>query len=204
MNHPSIRTITRASATTHIDPASTALIAIDFQNEYFEGRMPIPDGMAAMRQAKRLVELADTHRMPVVHVQHLAPVDSPIFAEGGKLFDIHPDMAPAPHHVVLRKPTPSAFAGTDLHAQLQVRGIKTLILTGLMTHMCVSATAFGAAALGYQTIIVSDACATRDLDLEEGGVLSHRDLHRAALRGVSDVVAEVRTAAQVRDLPIRA
>ena len=197
MNHPSIRTLTGASATTQIDPTSTALIAIDFQNEYFDGKMPIPDGMAAMRQAKRLIELADTHKMPVFHAQHMAPADSPIFAEGGKFFEIHADIAPAAHHMVLRKSTPSAFAGTELEAQLQARGIKTLIITGLMTHMCVSATAFDAAPRGYHSIIVSDACATRDLDQEDGGVLSHQDLHRAALRGVSDVVAEVRTASEI-------
>jgi nicotinamidase-related amidase len=203
MNHPSIRTITGASATTHIDPASTALIAIDFQNEYFDGKMPIPDGIAAMRQAKRLIALADEHKMPVFHVQHVAPADSPIFADGGKSFEIHPDLRPAAHHVVLKKPTPSAFAGTELQAQLQDRGIKTLVITGLMTHMCVSATAFDAAPRGYHSIIAGDACATRDLDLEDGGVLSHRDLHRAALRGVSDVVAEVRTTSELLSLPIR-
>jgi nicotinamidase-related amidase len=204
MNHPSIRTITGASATTQIDPASTALIAIDFQNEYFDGRMPIPDGMAAMRQAKRLIELADKHGMPVFHAQHGAPADSPIFAEGGKFFEIHPDIRPGARHVVLKKPTPSAFAGTELQAQLQARGIKTLIITGLMTHMCVSATAFDAAPRGYHSIIVSDACATRDLDQEDGSVMSHRDLHRAALRGVSDVVAEVRTTSEILGFPIQA
>lgn len=204
MTYPSIRQITGAAATTRLDPATTALIAIDFQNEYFEGRMPIPDGMAAMRQAKRLVDWADRHKMPVFHAQHIAPADSPIFAEGSKFFEIHPDIRPAAHHVVLRKPTPSAFAGTELQAHLEGRGIKTLIITGLMTHMCVSATAFDAAPRGYHSIIVADACATRDLDLEEGGVMKHQDLHRAALRGVSDVVAEVRTTADILGLPIQA
>lgn len=203
MNHPTIRTLTGASATTQIDPSSTALIAIDFQNEYFSGKMPIPDGAAAMREARRLIEMADKHKMPVFHAQHAAPADSPIFAEGGRFFDIHPDIAPAAHHVVLKKPTPSAFAGTELEAQLKARGIKTLIITGLMTHMCVSATAFDAAPRGYHSIIASDACATRDLDQEDGGVLSHRDLHRAALRGVSDVVAEVRTTSELLALPVR-
>lgn len=193
MKHPSIRAITGALPTTRLDPATTALVAIDFQNEYFDGRMPIPDGLAALRHARRLIDWADRHAMPVLHAQHLAPADSPIFAEGSKAFDIHAELRPAPSHVVLTKATPSAFAGTPLEAALQARGIKTLILTGLMTHMCVSATAFDAAPRGYQSLIVSDACATRDLDLDDGGLLGHRELHRAALRGVSDVVAEVRT-----------
>ncbi|QFZ84444.1 isochorismatase family protein [Variovorax paradoxus] len=197
MKHPSIRSLTGAVPTSRLDPASTALIAIDFQNEYFDGRMPIPDGGAALRQARRLIDAADRHAMSVFHVQHVAPADSPIFADGSHAFGIHDALHPAPQHTVLRKATPSAFAGTALEAELQARGITTLILTGLMTHMCVSATAFDAAPRGYQSLIVGDACATRDLDLEEGGVLSHRELHRAALRGVSDVVAEVRSTDEV-------
>ena len=204
MKHPSIRQITSATATTRLDPTTTALVVIDFQNEYFEGRMPIPDGMAALRQARRLVDLADAQGIPVLHAQHIAPADSPIFAEGSPGFEIHPLIRPAPHHVVLQKPTPSAFAGTDLQAHLEARGIKTLLITGLMTHMCVSATAFDAAPRGYHSIIVSDACATRDLDLEDGGVLRHQDLHRAALRGVSDVVAEIHSTADILGLPIEA
>lgn len=199
MKHPSIRTLTGAQPTTRLDPATTALIAIDFQNEYFNGRMPIPDGLAALRQTRRLIDWADRHAMAVFHAQHIAPTDSPIFAEGSEAFGIHAELRPAAHHVVLTKTTPSAFAGTALEAELHARGIRTLVLTGLMTHMCVSATAFDAAPRGYQSLIVSDACATRDLDLdlEDGGVLGHRELHRAALRGVSDVVAEVRTTADV-------
>ena len=57
MQHPSIRTLTGAQPTTRLDPATTALIAIDFQNEYFDGRMPIPDGLPALRQARRLIDL---------------------------------------------------------------------------------------------------------------------------------------------------
>lgn len=197
MKHPSIRSLTGAVPTSRLDPATTALIAIDFQNEYFDGRMPIPDGGAALRQARRLIDAADRHAMPVFHVQHVAPADSPIFADGSHAFGIHDALHPAPQHTVLRKATPSAFAGTALEAELQARGVTTLILTGLMTHMCVSATAFDAAPRGYQSLIVGDACATRDLDLEEGGVLGHRELHRAALRGVSDVVAEVRSTDEV-------
>lgn len=204
MNHPSIRTITGAAATTHIDPATTALIAIDFQNEYFSGRMPIPGGLSALRQSKRLIAWADANRVPVFHAQHMAPASSPLFAEGSQAFEIHADIQPAAHHTVLQKPTPSAFAGTALQEKLQAGGIKTLIITGLMTHMCVSATAFDAAPRGLHSLIVSDACATRDLDLEGGGVLGHQELHRAALRGVSDVVAEVRTTDEVLGLALRA
>ena len=42
-------------------------------------------------------------------------------------------------------------------------GIERVVITGMMTHMCVDATARAAADFGFQVIVAEDACATRDL-----------------------------------------
>jgi nicotinamidase-related amidase len=42
-------------------------------------------------------------------------------------------------------------------------GIERVVITGMMTHMCVDATARAAADFGFQVLIAEDACATRDL-----------------------------------------
>ena len=79
--HPTIRHMAGAPVATSLDAAKTAVLVIDFQNEYFDataapglagGRMVIPDG-AALRQAKRVVEFADAHGIRVIHVQHVLP-----------------------------------------------------------------------------------------------------------------------------------
>ena len=54
-----IRQMTGASAPESLDPATTALLVIDFQKEYFDGRMPIPDGAKALANARRLIDKAD-------------------------------------------------------------------------------------------------------------------------------------------------
>ena len=117
-----LRSIAGARPAMTIDPAGTALVLIDFQNEYFSGRLPIPDGLAALHNAARLVWLADAHGMPVFHIQHIGPAHGALFADGSAEAQIHAGLAPAPHHHVLRKATTSSFASTDLHAQLQARG----------------------------------------------------------------------------------
>ncbi|WEF25809.1 isochorismatase family protein [Paracoccus sp. S3-43] len=66
--HPTIRALSGASAPQSLDPCRTAVLAIDFQNEYFTGRMPIPDGEKALANAKRLIERADESGMKVYHV----------------------------------------------------------------------------------------------------------------------------------------
>jgi hypothetical protein len=87
--HPTIRHMAGAPVATSLDAAKTAVLVIDFQNEYFDakaapgfagGRMVIPDGVAALRQAKRVVEFADAHGIRVIHVQHVLPAGAPVRA----------------------------------------------------------------------------------------------------------------------------
>jgi nicotinamidase-related amidase len=101
----------------------------------------------------------------------------------------------------LQKTSVSVFPTTDLDQRLKAAGIKTLIITGLMTHACVSGAARDAVPLGYGVIVAEDACATRDLDTA-GGVVPHRDLHRAALATIDDTFGDILTTEQVLKLPI--
>lgn len=204
MSHPTMRAIVGAPSAASLDAQSTALIVIDFQLEYFNGgRLPIPDGHAAMSKARQLVGFADVHRMPVFHVQHIGPAGGPLFAQDGERVAFHPQIQPAPHHQVVQKTTASSFASTDLHAQLRERKIRTLIICGLMTHMCVSTTSRDAKPLGYQVLVPGDACATRDIDAWDGGTIGHAELHRAALTELSDSFAEVLTTERILSLTIQ-
>ena len=201
MAHPTLRALSGAPDTTALKPATTALLVIDFQLEYFEGKLPIPDGRAALDKARQLIAFADAHRMPVFHIQHVGPAGGALFAKDGPMVAFHPDILPAPHHVVMQKSTASSFASTDLHRQLQSGDVKTLIVSGLMTHMCVSTAARDARPLGYQVIVAGDASATRSIEAWDGGVIGPAELHRAALTEVADSFAEVMTTERILALP---
>lgn len=202
MSHPTIRTLAGAAAPASLDASSTALLVIDFQNEYFTGKMPIPDGKAALGNAQRLIAHADQAGMPVFHIQHLTPEGSPVFAERSATAKFHAELQPAPHHTVLRKTSVSVFPTTDLDQRLKAAGIKTLVITGLMTHACVAGAARDAVPLGYGVIVAEDACATRDLDRADGSVVTHDSLHRAALASIDDTFGDVLTTEQVLKLPL--
>lgn len=202
-----LRSIAGIAPLRQLAAASTAVLLIDFQNEYYSGRVPIPDGLPALRNANRLAALADAHGMPVFHIQHVNGPAAPVFAEGGVMAGIHPELAVRPHHVVVRKDRVSSFAGTDLHAQLQARGIRTLIIAGLMTHMCVSTAARDARQFGaqkYDVLVVADASASRDIESWNGGVTSASDLHNVTLTALSDNFAQVLTTNAILELPVTA
>lgn len=201
MTHPTIRTMTGATKTRSIDRKSTALLVIDFQNEYFDGKMPIPDGKAALENAKRLIALADDAGMPVFHVQHVTPSGTPIFAEDGRTVAFHADIQPGENHAVVRKSSVSVFPTTDIDVQLKAKGIKTLIVSGLMTHACVAGATRDAVPLGYNVIVAADACATRDLTGEDGKTVPHSVLHQASLVSLSDTFADVQATDAILALP---
>ena len=114
MNHPTIRTMAGAAAPSKIDATVTALLVIDFQNEYFSGKMPIPDGMRALHNTQRLIAFADQENMPVFHIQHVFPAGAPVFAEDGLGVQFHSELQPSSHHKVLQKSSVSVFPTTDL------------------------------------------------------------------------------------------
>ena len=202
MHHPTIRTMAGASAPVKLDAAATALLVIDFQNEYFSGRMPIPDGVRALRNASRLIAMADQAGMPVFHVQHLSPAGAPVFAADSVNVQFHDELQPAAHHNVVQKTSVSVFPTSDIDQRLKAAGIKTLIISGLMTHACVAGAARDAVPLGYEVIVADDACATRDLDSADGSVLPHALLHRATLASIADTFGALLTTEQLLQLPL--
>ncbi len=68
---------------------------------------------------------------------------------------------------MIRKAHPNSFLETPLEETLRAEGVDEVVVCGMMTSMCVDATARAAADLGFAVTVVHDACAT--LDLEFGG-----------------------------------
>nr|WP_254915933.1 cysteine hydrolase family protein [Pandoraea sp. PE-S2T-3] len=192
-----------ATPVDHLDPKRTALLVIDFQNEYFTGRMPIPDGARAMENAKQLIAFADEAKIPVFQIQHVAPAGAAVFANDGATVAFVPGMAPRAHDTVLQKTTVSVFASTDLDKRLKAQGIDTILIAGLMTHACVAGAARDAVPLGYTVVVASDATATRDIARADGSQVSSDVLHRAALAEIEDTFGDVMTTDGIRRLPLR-
>jgi len=88
--------------------------------------------------------------------------------------DFIDELRPVATEIVIDKPGYSAFAHTDLDHRLRLRGIDTLLLSGITTEVCVSSTLRDAIDRGYSCITISDACAS-----------GFRDLHDAALRMIA-------------------
>lgn|SRR3989338_5691521 len=80
------------------------------------------------------------------------------------------EMAPQEGEVVIDKPGKSAFTNTNLHAELQRRGIKYLVFTGVTTEVCTLTTVAQGNDLGYEILTLKDCVASYKPDLHDAAL----------------------------------
>lgn len=178
--------------------SESAVVIIDAQNEYVNGKLPLVGIAPALDNIAILLKAARAAGSPVIHVQHKGRAGG-LFDPGADAFKLAPQAASAPGEAIVEKPLPNAFAQTNLQDLIAKTGKKQLIVAGFQTHMCISSTARAALDLGYRTTVVADAAATRDLPDPTGGtVLPAAELHRAALAGLADRFAIVAKLADLK------
>jgi nicotinamidase-related amidase len=144
---------------------NTALLVIDIQKDYFPGgKFPLVNPEAAAKKAYELLQCFREHNGHHIHIQHisLSPTAT-FFIKGDSGSDIHDSVAHFEGEPIVYKHYPNSFRETNLLEMLKEWNIERVVITGMMTHMCVDATARAAADFGFQVLIAEDACATRDL-----------------------------------------
>lgn len=93
-----------------------------------------------------------------------------ILVRGEEGHDIIPELYPLPTEPVIDKPGKGAFFATDLHAILQHRGIKKLIVTGVTTEVCVNTTVREANDRGYDCLVPEDCVGSYFPEFQEAGL----------------------------------
>jgi len=160
---------------------TTALLIIDIQDFYFPGgKVPLVEPEAAAANAARLLAAFRAEDKPVVHIRH-------DFEPGGS---IHASVAPIEGERVFTKTEVSCFNGTKILAHLKQIGVERLVIVGMQTHMCLEAAARAAHDLGFECVVVGDACATRDLKYGDRTVPA-ADVHASTLATLDGTYAKV-------------
>jgi nicotinamidase-related amidase len=156
-----------------IDPATTALVLIDLQHGIVGMSLaprPGADGVAnaarladAMRAAGGLVVLVRVTPSDDGRDALQPETDLPAAAAAARPANwatLVPEIHRAATDMVITKRQWGAFYGTELDLQLRRRGIRTIVLAGIATHVGVESTARGAYEHGYNQVFVEDAMAT--------------------------------------------
>lgn len=169
---------------------TTALLVIDIQRDYYEGgAMQLPGAEAAGERAARvLTSYRDADRL-VVHLQHVWDfLDATFMIPGTAGVEIHRDAEPVDGEPLLTKELPNGFVGTELESLLRGRDVNELTIIGMMSNMCVDATARAASDLGFEITVVHDACAAADLEFGDLSVPAAQ-VHAAFMAALADAYA---------------
>jgi nicotinamidase-related amidase len=148
-----------------LDPRTTALVLIDLQNGILGRKLAPVSADELVGRGKALAEKFRAAQAPVVLVNAVPQLDGPErqVDEPSALPKVLPagfaDLAPGlaePSDILITKSTWGAFFRTDLDAELKRRGVRTIVLGGVATHVGVDTTARQAWELGYELVIARD------------------------------------------------
>jgi nicotinamidase-related amidase len=137
-----------------------ALVVVDVQTGFVTGRQAVPGAATLLASVSGLIARARRSGVLVVQLQNDGPpgaLDEP----GSPGWALH--LPPRPGEPVLRKTGDDGFAGTSLAARLEQHRVSRLAIAGLLSEMCVSATARGAMERGYRVVLPHDAHASYDI-----------------------------------------
>lgn len=174
------------------DPADTALIIVDLQEDYFEGgKMALQNTALAAENALQLLKHFRKSQQSVIHIQHIFADDSAgFFAPDDAGSDIHPTLIPADGEELVLKSEVNSFKGTSLETVLINKGIKNLVICGAMAQMCIDAIVRHAADAGYQCTVVEDACAAPNIS-RQGVDISGEQVQQAMMAALEFAYADV-------------
>lgn len=180
-----------------VDPKNAALLIVDVQNDFAaEGGMMDREGndlsmsQGIIPRLQQLIDEAHEMDVPVIFIRNVYNTDanwylSDVWLEQAKRarqgsYVIHsvcaPDswagdfyeIRPTEKDVIVTKHRFSAFQDTDLDLILRSRGIRTLIMTGIATNVCVESTARDGFFRDYYIVFTSDCTATYSKEDHEG------------------------------------
>ncbi|SHK09325.1 cysteine hydrolase family protein [Chryseobacterium polytrichastri] len=165
---------------------STALLIIDVQNDYFPGgAMELVGANEAGEKTKLLLEYYRKNNLPIIHIQHIATnAGATFFLPNTPGAEINALVTPLEGEKVIAKHYPNSFRETDLLQYLNSKNIKKLVITGMMTDVCVDATTRAAMDFGFDNTVVGDAVATRDRELF-GETVKAADVNESFLAGLT-------------------
>lgn len=164
-----------------IDKENTALLIMDYQYDV-SAAIPEEWRKLLLQKAASVLDAAREVGLPVLYIVNFFRKGYPeishknkvfsgvkvkgIIQEGSRGAEIRDEIRPRDGELVVNKHRSSAFHDTDLETILRVKGITKLVIMGISTGGCVLSSLRKAADLDYDIVVISDACADPDEEIQ--------------------------------------
>ena len=139
---------------------------IDMLNDFVSGSLKVERAGRIIPKIRELLDWARGRGIPVIYLcdSHLRNVDAELSLWGDHAIkgtwgaQVVEELKPREGDFLIEKRRYSGFFGTDLDLLLRELKVDTVVLTGLVTNVCVQHTAADAFFRGYRIIVLSDCC----------------------------------------------
>jgi nicotinamidase-related amidase len=181
-----------------------AVILIDVQNDFFTGPLKIKRTINIIEPLQRLIVAARKNAVPVIYsIDAHYPQDVEVVRKWGNHAikgtqgaQVIPELkAEETKDYIVEKRTYSGFYETGLDSLLRSfyggEGVKTVILGGLHTNMCIRHTSADAFFRGYQIIIAEDGVEAFTLEEHEQGLKYLEYVYNAKILAANDIINEI-------------
>lgn len=174
------------------------------QNDFVTGKLEIASAKTIIPNLQRLVVAARKNNVPVIYSNDAHyPQDIEVARKWGThaikgtpgaqvISELEPDEKA---DYVVEKRTYSGFYETGLDPLLRSlykgEGVKTVVLAGLHTHMCVRHTAADAFFRGYRIVIVKDGVEVFPQEDQDQAFKYFENVYNAQILLVNDVIREI-------------
>lgn len=179
-----------------------AIIIVDMLNDFVTGELKCERAGCIIPNLKKLIDAAHTHGVPVIFSNDAHyPQDAEVVHKWGKHAikgtkgaEVIPELKPSKRDYIVEKRTYSGFYETGLDPLLRSlfdgEGVKTVILCGLHTHMCVRHTAADAFFRGYEIIVAKDGVDAFTQEDHEQGLKYLHDTYNAKILTSDEIISE--------------
>lgn len=172
----------------------TALLIVDVQNDYFpSGKNELIGSLEASLRIKILLEELRRKNIEIIYIQHISKSPTAtFFLPNTQGVEIHKNVYPNKEDRIFIKHYPNSFRDTGLDEYCRNKGIDTLVIVGMMSHMCIDTTVRAGYDLGYKIVVIRDCCATKDLKMGER-VVKAEEVQIAYMVAIKGTFGEVKT-----------
>jgi nicotinamidase-related amidase len=178
-------------ASFEIERRRCALLVIDMQDEFVRPEWTpywVPEATRRIPTIRHLMDRCRALQVPVIFTAFAAThhnLDRP--ASGDKMPNRFPGITPDPawfrdgricselspteNELVIHKASYGAFYDTPLETILKNLSRDTIVICGTLTNFCCGTTARQGYERGFQVVVISDATATDDMELQEAELM---------------------------------
>lgn len=166
-----------------------ALLVIDMLNDFVneDGALPVPIAKKLIEPINQQIKKFRERGEPIIFICDAHDEDDREFkawpkhaVEGTEGAEVVKELDKRPEDIVVKKKRYSAFYDTNLEEILKEKGVDTLVMTGVLTDICVMHTATDAAMRNYKVIVLENCIGS-----------ASNEAHDWAIKHMENILLEV-------------